>query len=336
MRGAASDLKLVHLDGAPVYAPFPLGGLLDPFTPELLGAADVYLGGAPARYDGGLSYVMDLRTRAPGTDSFLTSGYADLLSAGVVAELGDGGRNGALASVRGMHPLGSTDLFGAGLPYDYSEGIVRGDVRLGENATLSLTGFANDESVLVTGREGGSRTIDWGNRAGSVRLNASLAETAAEITASMGHYEATLPFGGESPLLAEGTADRLRFSADLARNAGDLAIRYGASVEEQAFSATSADPAATRLPTYSMDAKGRVIGGYAELSFQPLPRVRVRGGTRLDRFSTGGQIEAAPRFSATWLVTDRAAITVAGGVYHQFLRAPDEVLVTAASPSDLR
>ena len=60
VRGAAADLKLVLLDGAPVYAPFHVGGLINAFDPGVLRSATLYLGGAPAKYDGGLSYVMDM------------------------------------------------------------------------------------------------------------------------------------------------------------------------------------------------------------------------------------------------------------------------------------
>src|SRR5690606_13781460 len=64
VRGTAADLKLILLDGAPVYAPFHLAGLIEPLEAGVLRAASLFLGGAPARYDGGLSYVMDLETRA--------------------------------------------------------------------------------------------------------------------------------------------------------------------------------------------------------------------------------------------------------------------------------
>jgi len=36
----------------------------------------------------------------------------------------------------------------------------------------------------------------------------------------------------------------------------------------------------------------------------------------------------APRVAATWLITERAAMTFAAGSYHQFLRPPDEVLLS--------
>ena len=69
MRGSTTDLKLVLLDGAPVYTPFHLGGLLSSFDAFALGGAALHVGGAPARYDGGLSYILDLRTRTPRSSS---------------------------------------------------------------------------------------------------------------------------------------------------------------------------------------------------------------------------------------------------------------------------
>src|SRR5690625_5222800 len=63
IRGAATDLKLVLLDGAPVYAPFQMGGLLSTFGASQIERAELFLGGAPSRYDGGLSYVLDIETR---------------------------------------------------------------------------------------------------------------------------------------------------------------------------------------------------------------------------------------------------------------------------------
>ena len=47
MRGSTADLKLVLLDGAPVYTPFHLGGLLASFDATSLGDATHHVGGAP-------------------------------------------------------------------------------------------------------------------------------------------------------------------------------------------------------------------------------------------------------------------------------------------------
>src|SRR5690606_37682435 len=121
VRGTGTDLKLVYLDGAPVYAPFPLGGLIEPFTPGLLQSADIYLGGAPARYDGGLSYVLDLRTRGVRSDRVHSTGAVDLLSARVTVEAPIGSRAGVLFAGRSVHDRGTGPLSGGPLPYGYAE-----------------------------------------------------------------------------------------------------------------------------------------------------------------------------------------------------------------------
>jgi hypothetical protein len=140
VRGAASDLKLVLLDGAPVYAPFHLGGLLDAFQPNVLQSAWLYSGGAPVRFDGGLSYILDLNTRQGSHEGFRSGGTVDLLGAGARVE-GPLGIGSFLASGRVMHRAGSDGITGEPLPYGYADGLARLDLGLGAQHHLSLTGF---------------------------------------------------------------------------------------------------------------------------------------------------------------------------------------------------
>ncbi|MEX2571787.1 MAG: TonB-dependent receptor, partial [Gemmatimonadota bacterium] len=333
VRGAAADLKLVYLDGAPVYAPFPLGGLIEPFAPEMLHQADIYLGGAPARYDGGLSYVMDLRTRAGRGTGVRTSGSVDLLAARMMAEVGLGESVSVIASGRGIHPLASGAIFDDPLPYRYREGLLRTDLRLGEAGRLTATGFSNRESVRMGAAAQGDSLIRWGNTAGSVRFAGTFGTTSAEITAALGEYSAQLPLSGTRPLVADGTARRSRLSVDFARPLDlGLQLHYGVSLDRQRYVAT-ARTAASGQVTGEVQASGDVAGAYAEGSGQIGDRVRVRGGLRVDQFSGRG-LTAAPRLAATWLVTDRAALTLAAGRYHQFLRPPDEILLSAPESVD--
>ncbi|MEX2584380.1 MAG: carboxypeptidase regulatory-like domain-containing protein [Gemmatimonadota bacterium] len=334
VRGAATDLKLVYLDGAPVYAPFPLGGLIEPFAPELLHQADIYLGGAPARYDGGLSYVMDLRTRGGMVGGARTSGSVDLLSARVLAEAGYGDRLRVIGTARGMHPVAASALLGADLPYEYREGVLRGDARLGETTFVSFTGFGNGESVRIGSSTATDTVIEWGNRAGSVRLRGSIGRTDGELTAAVGGYSAELPLAGTRPLRATGEAKRTRLAADLARAYEGWQLRYGGSLERQEHTAT-ARPLAEDGVISVIDAEGSVFGVYGEASAQVASRVSLRAGMRLDQFSGGGGLKLGPRVAATWFVTDRAALTLAAGGYHQFVRPPDEVLLRAPESADL-
>jgi hypothetical protein len=326
VRGAAADLKLVYLDGAPVYAPFPLGALLEPFSPGLLSRADIYLGGAPARYDGGLSYVMDLRTRSSAQSGLRAAVALDLLSARALVEAGSEDRFGVIATARGIHPIASAGFFNSALPYSYGEGLVRTDLRFGSSGNLSMTGFFNDESVRMGEDAARDSVVEWGNVAGSARVTGHLGRTAVEMTAALGEYTASLPFSGDSAMVVNGGARRTRFSADFVRD-GEIQLRYGVSLDRQEYRAAAA-PAKTGVTSVEIEGVGRVGGVYAELSGQAGRRVVLRGGARADYFTTTSDLAFAPRFAATWLITDRAAMTLAAGTYHQFLRPPDEILLS--------
>jgi hypothetical protein len=318
VRGTGADLKLVYLDGAPVYAPFPLGGILDAFSPHLLRSADLHLGGAPARYDGGLSYVLDLRTRSPSTDGAHAEGAVDLLSARALAETPLGARSGLLVSARGVHS-GAGALLGDALPYGYREVLTRADVAVGGGALLSVTAFGNGEEVwLDDARRDGS--IRWGNAAAAAHLRANVAGSSAEITASVGDYDATLPARSDSVGPAEGSSRRTRLAADFARFSDGIALRYGLAYDRQGQ--------AYRTLSVRHAAGAEVAGGYLDVGLQVDPKVSLRGGVRLDHYSLGNAFRFAPRLSATWLVSERAALTLAAGRYHQYLRPPESALLT--------
>ncbi|CAN5801358.1 TonB-dependent receptor [soil metagenome] len=328
VRGAAADLKLVHLDGAPVYAPFPLGGLLDAFTPELLSSADVYVGGAPARFDGGLSYVLDLRTRGASSGEVRSTGAVDLLSARTLLEVPITPGFGFLASGRSVHGLGAASP----LPYGYTEGLVRTDLRLSDNAALSATGFHNREVVWMEATGAPDSSIAWGNRSASLRFSGVFRDTEIELTAARGDFDARLPLKGSRPILAEGGVNRTRLAADLSSHGERVNVWYGIAYDHQSqsYRGQRIDSASTHTPVWT-EAVGAVAGAYVDAAWRPLERVRLRGGLRLDHFSLDGRISLAPRFSATWLLTERAALTLAGGRYHQYLRAPEAALLAASS-----
>jgi hypothetical protein len=315
VRGTGADLKLVYLDGAPVYAPFPLGGLLDAFQPGVLRSADLHLGGAPARYDGGLSYVLDLRTRAAKTDRVHVEGAADLLSSRVLAEAPLGARSGLMVAARGVHGAGTGGWFGDRLPYGYRELLSRADIAVG-TSLLSFTAFGNGEEVWL-GDSPLDGAIRWGNTAGSARLHTSIGGTTADVTVARGDYDADLPLT-YAPGTAAGQSRRTRVAADFARFSDGLAFRYGLAYDRQIQEYSRAE---------LEDRTGAsVAGAYVDAGWQLDPDLRVRAGLRADRFSLDSQFRFAPRISATWLMNEHAALTLAAGQYHQYLRAPESSL----------
>lgn len=335
VRGGAADLKLVLLDGAPVYAPFHVGGLLTPFEAEAVRSAKLYLGGAPARYDGGLSYVLDLHTRSGRSDGTHADGGMDMLSARAVVDGPVGKGITYMASARGVHGLGADPLLNAPFPYTYGDGLGRLDVSLGGGRALRLTGFLNRETVRLDASGADPRSAYWGNSAGSLRYHGRIAGADGELTASMGEYDAMLPVGGDRPMLADGTSRRIRLAADFEEALGAAQLHWGASYDRESiyyfgFSLTSPDTLIMHA-----DAGGNTLGGYVDGAWQPLHWLRLRGGMRADRFDGDAQPRLGPRLSATWVVSDRATLTLAAGRYHQYVRATEAAVVSSGAQTSL-
>jgi hypothetical protein len=316
VRGAAADLKLVYLDGAPVYAPFPLGGLVDAFAPDALSSAAVFLGGAPARYDGGLSYVMDLRTRGARRGFLRSSGAVDLLSARGAVEGGVAPGVAVLAAVRAVHGAATLEP----VPYSYTEGLVRADISLPGGAALHVTGFRNEEEVALDDDPRQADVVTWGNAAAAARLVGRFAGHETEITLSRGSFEARVPRADPRSPLLDGSARRSRIAADLTRKSAGVLFRYGLSLDRMThrYQARLEDGART-----GASVTGDAAGAYVDLTWLPIERVRMRAGIRADHFALEPKSVLAPRLAVTFLATERASVTVAGGKYHQYVRAPE-------------
>jgi TonB dependent receptor/TonB-dependent Receptor Plug Domain len=321
VRGAAANTQLVLLDGAPVYAPFHMGGLIDTFEPEVVGSARLYLGGAPARYDGGLSYVMDLSTRSGNGTGHSAGGMVDGVSATgrVEGPLPGGARY--LASGRTVHGASISQFERMDFPYAFRDGLLRLDLPLPEGG-LSATAFANHEGMRLDTLGGAQGSASWGNLAGSLRYRGRLEETDVEITLAGGRFDAVLPWRDAGRLFVISSRnDRIRAGIDVARRAGPARVFYGGSFERTLLEYEATRPETFQTLVFSQ-VTGVSGGVYVDAEWQPAPRVVLRGGARADGFSVDGKAVLAPRASATWLPTEHASLTVAAGRYHQYIRIP--------------
>lgn len=337
MRGSTADLKLVLLDGAPVYTPFHLGGLVESFDAAILGQADHHVGGAPARYDGGLSYILDLETRRPASGSSFR-GAVDMLSAS-----GSGhtrlGPFSLLASTRVLHNGGPRVLEGAPSPYGYRDGLVRASLPFGaSDAELAITAFGNREEVRLGSELAplAPEAARWGNALVSTRLRHRLGDTDLSWTAAASRYDAELPLRANNetptnPVLARGETGRLRLALDASRPLGSGDLRFGGSLDD--MDVHYASRLITRDGVVRTDAhsRGQVVGVHAEVQRPLGPMVVGRVGARVDHFDPGG-LRSALRGSVAWSVTEDAVLTVAAGRYHQLSRASDPDLEGALMP----
>jgi hypothetical protein len=337
MRGATQDLKLVLLDGAPVYAPFHMAGLIPPFEPAALGTASLYLGGAPARYNGGLSYILDLRTRRPRADRLRGSGSLDLVSADANLEGPLGSRGTFFLGSRTLHGLEPHVLDRGPSPYGYLDALGRIEVALAADWRIRSMGFWNRESVDLDlpgaltepVQSGTPGEAEWGNRALSVILEQSRQGSSTEVGLAVSGYEARLPLSGVAPLFARGDSRRARLTGDFVRSVGSGTIRFGGSFDwlDQELTASSVvEGGAAAVESRS---EATVGGAYAEGVWGVREDVRLRAGFRLDRFSSDQSVRLSPRATMTWLLTDNAALTLAAGRYHQYAATSSEAVEAA-------
>jgi len=325
VRGTAADLKLMLLDGAPVYAPFHLAGLIEPLEAGVLRAASLFLGGAPARYDGGLSYVMNLETRAGRRSRQQFAGAVDLLAVQGMAEGPITRSAGYLLEMRALHGVGTEVLLNESLPYGYADGLLRVDVDVGADGVVTVTGFWNEESVDVDTSRSAVDPAKWGNAAGSVRYRGVVLGTDAELTAAYGTFGATMPLGEGKPIRAHGDSRRMRLNADFGTEVGAAQVRFGMTYDRLEID--------QRLEAYGSDrgdsaraieesTEGSVTGAYVDGSIRPIGGLVLRGGLRADVFSHSPALRLAPRLAATWIVTDRLVVKLGAGRYRQYVSVP--------------
>ncbi|MYC98534.1 MAG: TonB-dependent receptor [Gammaproteobacteria bacterium] len=326
LRGSTADMKLVLLDGAPVYTPFHVAGLMPGFEPALLGAAALHRGGAPARYDGGLTHILDLRTRSPRRDRLRASAALDLLTASGAAEGPLGARGGFLASARGLHDVGSGPL-GGDRPYGYSDVLLAAEYEPGDDQRLGVTAFRNSEAVLLD-YEAAPDDATWSNRALSLSYEGAAGGARVRALAAASDYEASLPLQPAStdslpaavPLLASGSNQRTRLLAEVEWGGGAARTVVGVSHNYIQAEYGARAPAAGARTTTS--ATHTTTGLHLDAVRLLAPEVTLRAGVRADLFPDG-ELAMAPRARLAWAFDPRALLSVAVGRYHQPTRTPD-------------
>ncbi len=332
VRGAVADLKLVLLDGAPVYAPFHLSGLLDAFPDGVLDDATIYVGGVPAEYEGGLSYVLDLEIREGDRDRFRTSGSVDLLGATARVEGPIGSNARVLLSARGLHGVGYPLLTGgSNLPYGYGDALGRIDAGIGAGR-LRATGFWNRESVLLDlGKLEGVAPEDayWGNTAGSTRYDTPLAGGTLHVNASYGRFTTQIP------ALDEGLPGPVSFTTARGQTSRSRTGAFYTFGEKIRWSVgTGFDTHETVLDqrtvfgdtTVHIVARARVGAVWGEAAWDVVPDVEIKAGLRTSYFQPDGVARLSPRVSATWRVDDSARLRIAAGRFYQVVRGPETIL----------
>lgn len=86
VRGGSLDQNLVLLDNAPIYNPTHLFGLFSIFTPDAIGAIDVYRANMPSQYGGRIASVVDIKVKNPDAEKLTLNGGVSLVSSRIGIE----------------------------------------------------------------------------------------------------------------------------------------------------------------------------------------------------------------------------------------------------------
>lgn len=323
VRGSSLDLKLVMLDGAPIYTPLHTGGLLEPLDAGSLSAARLHLGAAPTRLDGGLSYILELRTRPVTASRFTSSGSMDLLTANATAEVPIGASAGVLATVRGASDIFAAPLLDEPLGYGYRDGLVRASWQPDARSSVRVTAFSNEEGVDLGE---GLHDARWGSSAVSTAWTRETDGGAIEVGGAASVAAGTIPRRTGVLDDLESRSTRLRLFADGSRRFGDQALAFGAAVDREQLREDTGE----RVEIASATA----WSAWGEIDLRPSPELRLRGGLRMAVDATGALLPS-PRLAASWLLGERTSISVTGGAYHQYVRDRDTTDV-ATAPLRLR
>lgn len=328
VRGAGAALDLILLDGAPVQAPFHLGGLIQPsVSPSIVHAARLQ-GGASARWDGGLSDVLLLDSRPGFGAGSAARGivYADMLSAGGLVEGGSPGRASWLVSVRGLHGVGAEPFIEGGFPQDYADGLLRLDVNASEGDTILISGYWNQETIFLGPDDSGADSPGWGNRAAALRFKGDLSIGRSELGAAYGEFGTRLPIGGDQPLMADGITRRTRLAADLTTGWGTGTVGYGLQFDRldhrTGFRSTVTAVAEDQVELRQRADAG-AVSAYVDGSLPVSNLGRISAGLRATSFSNDLGRGLSPRIRADVFLTPEFLFSISAGRYRQLLVASD-------------
>ena len=323
VRAAGSNLSLVTIDGAPVFAPYNLGGILDPIVPPAVSSVSSYHGGAPARVAGGLSEIVEMDSRRSAGQQTHARAFADLIAAGggLDAPLGD--RGNLTFSGRLLHGGATTPVVGEGLQQFYGDALASAWFRTGSRDTLSATVFWNEESVVLTPTEVASRQPNWGNRSGSVRYSGVTALGRTRVTVGHGEFRTHIPIRGGART-ADGTTRRTRVSADFERPVKGAAIGYGLQYERyEVGTRFGGFPFTVETDRLEQRGDGYLVASYVDGAVPLSSRVALAGGLRAEAYGDGLDGTLSPRLALSWTPSRSVTLNISGGRYHQLVAGPD-------------
>ncbi|HWC46879.1 MAG TPA: carboxypeptidase regulatory-like domain-containing protein, partial [Casimicrobiaceae bacterium] len=192
VRGGAADQNLILLDGIPIYNPFHMGGLFSTFMDATVGGIELMTGAFPARYDGRLSSVLDVRSAEDEQRGLHGTTDLSVLAASGRLAGSLGSRGGWSVAARRTYADALAATFSKDhFPYHFLDlhghatYTLPGDWRLSVTGyggrdvlDLNLASLAGDSTVSRAGD--GTWNVNWGNQVLGATVAKDLGSTSIE------------------------------------------------------------------------------------------------------------------------------------------------------------
>ena len=346
VRGGSADQNLILLDGIPIFSPFHTLGLFSAFNADMVGRAELQLGGFPAEYGGRVSSVLRIESDAGDEEFGVDAGLSLLASRAAVRGGLPAGLKNRLGLASGRWRASMRRSYLDALIEPFSEAVFpyhlqdfqaafEGWTRRGDR--VKATGYLSRDVLDVASLAGLNDTwpeLDlrapeivwsWGNAAAGASWTRLLADGGAlEVHGSLSSSDADFQYSDVSEAGFGTRISRSSITADLERHPGrntrwKSGILSTWSKYENLASGGSPEP----FPVG--DGAGLGTAAYTQLDWKLNSMWVLEGGVRVDHWQPGeasSTTTVSPRIAAKRFVGGgRWAVRAAGGRYTQFVHS---------------
>jgi hypothetical protein len=326
VRGGSADQNLVLLDGIPIYNPFHMGGLFSTFMDASVGGIELMTGAFPARYDGRLSSVLDVRSAdetRPGLHG--TTDASVLATTGQLAgALGNGRGSWSVAARRTYADAIASAFSHDNFPYHFLDLQAHASYLLPNNWRLAVTGYAGRDlldlnlasfvkDTTVSSAGEGAFRYDWGNRVvGATLTKAFTPSVTFEQRVSTSGFSTGLNIADNAQAQRSDVHDvRVSGSLDARSVANEWSLGYELASTHVRYASSS-----TQTGTTAFDIVQDPMSYSAWLDdiWRVSSRWIIEGGLRGEILSGGRDWGApSPRLSIKYFATPTIALSAAAG-----------------------
>jgi hypothetical protein len=335
VRGGGPDQNVFLLDGARIFAPYHLFGMMGVLNADAVERVEFFRGAPPARFGGGLSSVVDIEQRSGGADGErVVEGGVSLLgiralSAGTSA---GGGVSWMLAGRRTHADLVSPAVIGRDFPYAFYD--VQGRLELqplrGHDVQASFF-TSKDRYKWFISDLGEGLQSDWGNALGSARWRWSMGQGwSSSVGGWSSAYHGTVGIGaGDSPPETRNRVEASGLRAEMSAEGSSGSLRSGIEIETLKASLTG-DEMEGGYFQGDISERTTLSAGYLEASTKLGP-IRLAPGLRA--VNQRGETRIEPRLGMRLaLGADLALSAGVSRTYQSFSTLRDDRFMVPGAP----